>query len=423
MNLWEIFVNKITNPVIIENLSNIALAFFIAFIIAFVLTPGVGKLAKSVGAVDLPAKLRGKKDPTSGRRIHTEIKPKLGGIAMFIGIIASIIITGNTQFLSTGVTFGLIIIFLFGIIDDVIELNSKLSLAGQAIAAFAVVLGGSTILYIDFRFFELDFNWFSDLVFHFGDYTYNFIFPADVITIIWIVGLINVVSWTDGADGVAGSISSISALFMLLTTLLKGDILLASVIAIFMGGVLGVLPYNYNPSKIFYSSSGSFVMGYLLAVFAIWGGARWNVTITILGLFIIDAIFVIYMRIRKHPEVLKNPLRILSISDKNHLHHRLIAAGYSHKVVMLVESSFVFVLGSIAFVFSDLESEYIALVLGVTFLVVAFTVIAFLRKRTQRDISYDTILKPKDVTPAKKIVINIKDENDLKDKEDEKFIY
>jgi UDP-GlcNAc:undecaprenyl-phosphate GlcNAc-1-phosphate transferase len=423
MNLWESFLNKVNNPILRENLLDISVTLLIAFAISFLITPLVAKIASKVGAVDLPSTLRGKRDKTSSRRIHTVSKPKFGGVSMFISIILVLFLKDYIPQLPSGVILGALIIFVVGLLDDIFEIDSKWSLLGQVLAAFAVVLSGNTILAIDFRLFQLDFNMYSDLVFNFAGITYNFIFPADLITILWIVGLINVVNWTDGADGVTGGITSVAAVVLLLIVLLNGDIFLASVIAIFLGSVLGVLPFNYNPSKIFYASSGAFLAGYYLAVFAIFAGARWTASITILGLFIVDAIFVIILRLRDHPEARRNPLKLLSISDKNHLHHRLLAAGYSHKVVMLIEVSIMLLLGTIAFIFTGIEEEYLALFAGGTFIVVAFTIIAFIRKRSAKQKTIRRLLKDREELKKDVVVNVITDPNEDDEDEYEKFVY
>lgn len=426
MDFLDKLNNKLTNEVLVDNLSEVTTAFILGFIMAFLATPLVAKLALKIGAVDKPSNLRKKTDKTAERRIHQNTVPRLGGLAMFIAIFLGLIFTDTFEFLPRGVVLGVFIVMLIGFLDDRFEIDGKFILLGQIIAAFAVVLGGNTILSLDIGLYNFDFNWYSDLVLYFGDFTYNFIFPADIITILWIVGLINAVNWVGGVDALNGTVSSIATFTMLLIVLNSDNpnITLATLIAIHLGSIIGVLPYNYNPMKILYGSIGDFLNGYMLAVFAIFGSAKWAVTITILGMPIIDAIIVVLIRLRDHPEARRNPLKLLSISDKNHLHHRLLTAGYSVKTVVLIEMAIMFVLCTIAFWFSDFEDEYFAAFAGSTILLVCFTVIFFLKKRGEKNARLKQLSVNLENNPKLKkeaVVEVVVDESDQKDYE--RYIY
>lgn len=425
MDFFEKLENKFTNEVLIDNLSEVSIAFVIAFAVAFLAAPLVARLAVRFGVIDKPASLRKKTDKTAGRRIHTTTVPRSGGFAMFLAIFIGLIFTDTLEFLPRGVILGAFIIMFIGFLDDRFEIDGKFIFIGQILAAFAIVIGGNTILNLDVGFYNFDFNWYSDLVLYFGDYTYNFIFPADIITILWIVGLINAVNWVGGVDALNGTVSSIATFTMLLIVLNSDNpnITLATLIAIHLGSILGVLPYNYNPMKLMYGSIGDFLNGYMLAVFAIFGSAKWAVTITILGMPIIDAILVVLMRLRDHPEARHNPLKLLSISDKNHLHHRLLAAGYSVKTVVLIEMTIMFVLCTLAFWFSDLEQEYFAAFAGFTIILICFTVIFFLKKRGEKNARLlEEKLKMEEKQPKKEAIVEVIIDDEEK-KDYERYIY
>lgn len=421
MELLDTVYTKFTNPILIENLSKVSFAFLLAFVITILLVPVTSRLAIKLNAVDLPAKLRKKADKTASRRIHDKIIPKLPGLAMLVAILISLYATQAGSFLPKGIILGMILITCVGALDDIFNVNGRVLLLGQIIVASSLVISGNTILNIDLGFVNLDLNMFSDLIFQFSHYSYNFIFPADIITILWIVGLINAVNWVDGADGVLGSVGIVSGLAMLMIVLNRDDpnIVLATIIAVYTGSVLGVLPFNYNPAKVFYASTGSYLIGYTLAVFAIFGSARWTATIIILGLPILDALLVVIIRLKENKEARRNPLMLLSISDKNHLHHRLLASGYPVKMVMLIELSLMMILGVIAFGFSDIEGEYFATFAGIAFIVVTFTIIAFLKKRRSKRRARD---RGPEIPPGKEPIVNVLvDENGSEDYE--KFIY
>lgn len=427
--MFEQLYDKITNPVLIENLSEVSLGFIAAFLLALFLAPLSDRLAHVIGAVDLPKNMRGADDVTANRRIHEGIQTRLGGLASAFAIVIAVVVLGYMDFIPRGVAVGFIIVVGIGLLDSIYDLDSRLQLLGQAIAAFILVFAGNTILQVDVGFFLIDLNWYSDLIFEVAGYSYNFIFPADIITIIWIVGMINAINWVGGIDGLNGSISSLAGLTFLLIVLDRAnpDIALAALIAIYLGAILGVLPFNWYPQKMMYGSIGDYLNGYLLAVFAIFSSTRWVATIIILGLPLLDALLVIATRFRDHPEVRKNPLKILSVSDKNHLHHRLLASGYSKKMVVLIEIAMMFVLCTIAFWFSGIEREYFAMFAAITLIIIAFTVIAFLRKRNQRETTIRLLTEDTSPVIQKEAVVNIiTDQEEKKGKEDEdyeRFIY
>lgn len=411
-----------TNPYIINNLSIVLGFTLVSFIIAFLLTPLMGKLAIRVGAVDLPAWLRNKGERGIVTRIHDYVYPKLGGLAVLAAILISLFINRDLVNVGKGVVIGMIIIGITGFLDDKFELNSKFQLLGQILAAAVVVASGISITSINFLSMQMNFDAFSTII-RFAGFTYNFIFPADILTILWIVGLINVINWVGGVDALNGSVTSVALFTLMLINLANGNVALAGLIAIHLGAVLGVLPFNYPPGKIMYGSAGDFLNGFLLAVFAILGSTKWTASMIILAMPILDGIIVIYMRFKSNPHLLKSPLKILQVSDKNHLHHRLLDAGYSKKTVTLIETSMMIVVCSIALILSNLRTDALAFILGIAFLFVSFSIIYVLKKRGQRKNRADEILeeiKASELPEEKEIVINTVYENE---KEDEKYRY
>lgn len=411
-----------TNPYIIDNLSIVLGFTLISFIIAFLLTPIMGKIAIKYNAVDLPAWLRNKGERGIVTRIHEYVYPKLGGIAVISAILVTIFLNRDLVSVSKGVILGIIIIGIVGFLDDKFELDSRFQLLGQILAAAAVVTSGISITSINFLSLQLNFDLFSTII-RFAGFTYNFIFPADILTILWIVGLINVVNWVGGVDALNGSVTSVALFTLMLINLANGNIALAGLIAIHLGAVLGVLPFNYPPGKIMYGSAGDFLNGFLLAVFAILGSTKWTASMIILAMPILDGLIVIYMRFKTNPQLLRTPLKILQVSDKNHLHHRLLDAGYTKKTVTLIEISMMVVVCSIALIFSDLRSDVLAFVLGIAFLFVSFAVVFVLKKRGQRKNRADEILdeiKASQAPKQKQITINTLYEDE---KEEEKYRY
>lgn len=412
MNIFE-------NQYIIENLSKVGSLVLISFMIAFFLTPFLGRLAIKIGAVDLPAWMRRKTERGISTRIHEYVYPKLGGLAVVISILLTLYLTVGYGQISKGIIIGIVIITISGFLDDKFDLNSKWQVLGHLLAAFVLVLSGITITNINLLGIELDFSWLSGSIDLLG-YTYNFNFPADILTILWITGMINVINWVGGVDALNGSITSIALITLMLFSLASGNILLASFIGIHLGAVLGVLPFNYPPGKIMYGSIGDYLNGYLLALFAILGSTKWTAALIVLAMPIIDGLLVVYMRIKTYPGILKTPLKILQISDKNHLHHRLLASGYSKKTVTLVEAAMMVFVCTIAIFFSsNIRSDALALIVGISSIFVFFAVIFFLMKRHERN---EKRKSPLDEEIEEKEVVIKNVENPDKEK-DEKFIY
>ena len=122
------------------------------------------------------------------------------------------------------------------------------------------------------------------------------------------------------------------------------------------GGVLGFLPFNFNPAKIFSGSVGDYVYGFLLATLSIYSGAKFATAIMLLGIPIIDALWVLYNRIRKQKGRALGSL--ITISDKSHLHHRLLDMGLTVRQIDYIEYSLVALLGLIAFLFTGLLKAF-----------------------------------------------------------------
>lgn len=360
--------------ILADNVPYVLPALLISLFVALLLTPLMPKLAYKLGAIDLPARLRSRTDKTADRRIHTMAKPKLGGLAMSIALLLALFLTNN-QSLRPGIILGIVIITVVGILDDIYELSGKWQLLGQLLAAFVVVLSGVTLTSIQIAGIYIDLTQVTYTL-DLGFFTHEFFLPADIISILWIVGLINIINWVGGLDGLNGFVSAVIALAMLLLSLQTGNILLAGAIAAFLGGVLGVLAFNYPPAHIFYGSAGDYLNGFLIAVFSILQLSKMTTAIIIIGLPLIDAMLVVLIRLWKNPKVIARPWKLLEISDKNHFHHRLLAAGFGVKSVLLIEVAITLVLSVFALSLSTINTQYILLLGAAVALIAVFAFLA-----------------------------------------------
>ena len=291
-------------------LLRVGAALLAAGVISFLATPLVKSLANRVGAIDVP------KD---NRRMHTVPIPRMGGLAIFVGFLLSVLIfSKNMGRELQSILLGAIVLVILGVFDDKYALGAKLKLFFQLVAACVVVFYGG--LRID----RLT-NPFGDSLYSYWDFGV-FSYP---ITIIWIVAITNAVNFIDGLDGLACGVSCISSLNLLVIALLVSDAQVSIIMAALTGACLGFVPYNFNPAKIFMGDTGSTFLGFMLATVSIQGlfkayaAISFIVPFLLLGLPILDICFAVIRRVAHG----KSPME----ADRGHFHHRLIDMGFSQK--------------------------------------------------------------------------------------------
>ena len=281
-------------------------AFVAALAVSFAVTPAVKICAKHFGAVDVP------KD---NRRMHKVPIPRMGGLAIFLGFIVSVLLFGKLDQQMSAILLGAVLVVILGIVDDKMALPPSIKFVGQIVAALIPALNG-----VDIERFT---NPFAD-----GSYFSLGIFSVP-ITVIWIVGLINAVNFIDGLDGLAVGVSSIASITMFTIAVLVSETYVAIVMAALAGACIGFMPYNMNPAKIFMGDTGSMFLGYILATMSIQGLFKFYAVISfavpfiMLGLPIFDTAFAIIRRLLKGQSPLK--------ADRGHVHHRLIDMGFDQK--------------------------------------------------------------------------------------------
>lgn len=297
---------------------DIAVAFLLAFIASFVTVPYTIKLASKVGAIDMP----------SDRRVNKRPIPRIGGIAILVGFLISsfyliftsvienkIILNDSDHYLVKliGFLIGILILEAFAFTDDLKDIRPWQKLVGQLLAAGVIFACGIRI-----------------------DVINSFVLPtwlSCVLTIGWIVGITNAINLIDGLDGLSSGISLISA-FLLLVIFATNYSPLISIVLItaLAGSIMGFMPYNIHPAKTFMGDIGSQFLGFTLSVISIMGVAK-TVTlivliapVLVLGLPIFDTLFAIIRRIIKGKS-----LKAVFKADRGHLHHRLMAQGFTQK--------------------------------------------------------------------------------------------
>ncbi len=300
-------------PSSLSLIGTIAAMLLLAALIALVSTPIVKSLAIRVGAVDVP------KD---NRRMHKTPIPRMGGLAIYFGFIASTLIFMPLNEAIRGALLGASIIVVLGIFDDIYALPALPKLFVQIMAATIAVLQGNVITFLS-----------NPNIFSAEPY-WNLGVLSIPFSVIWIVAITNAVNLIDGLDGLACGVSTISSMTMLVISLIVADAPVAMLMAALVGACIGFLPYNLNPAKIFMGDTGSTFLGFVLAVTSIQGlfklGAiiSFAVPFLLLGLPIFDTCFAILRRVSKG----QNPMS----PDRLHIHHRLIDMGFSQKQAVAV---------------------------------------------------------------------------------------
>ncbi len=219
-----------------------------------------------------------------------------------------------------GYVLGATVIATMGFIDDVKNMRAKYKFVFQMVAATIIYVFGISVVGVKIPFI------YNNII-DFGIFAYP-------ITVCWVLGITNAVNLIDGLDGLAAGISSISAISLLFIFAATGASIEAIVITlVLVGATAGFLPYNFNPAKTFMGDVGSNFLGFTLAVVAVLGSAKGYTIfaivapIIILGVPIFDMLFAIIRRLIKGQGI--------TTPDKDHLHHRLLRRGLSHKQVVL----------------------------------------------------------------------------------------
>lgn len=288
----------------------VALTLLTALAVSFLMTPVVKTFAYKVGAVDVP------KD---ARRMHKTPVPRLGGLAIFIGFMVSVLLLGNVRGNAQmqSILLGSVIIVVLGVVDDIMALPAMLKFVVQIAAALIPALNGVVI------------QAFSNPNI-FSESPYWVLGPLSIpFTVLWIVAITNAVNLIDGLDGLANGVSAISATTMLVIALLASEGQVALVMAALVGACVGFMPYNLNPAKMFMGDTGATFLGYILATMSIQGLFKFYAVISfavpflILGLPIFDTVFAFTRRIAHG----QSPMH----ADRGHIHHRLIDMGLNQK--------------------------------------------------------------------------------------------
>lgn len=319
------------------------LVFLTAALLAAVAAPWAARLGHRLGMVDRPG----------GRRRHQGEIPRTGGLVLWLAFTSAVLLA---QILPiprfdpkevvrlAGLLLGGTLSLILGLVDDRRELAPGPQFVGQVLIA---LLALPFLIFIEYVNNPLT-----------GRPLY---FPPPVVvllTVFWLVGMMNTVNWLDGVDGLAGGVVAIVALVLFLHAGYRLDPPQHSVAllpAALMGACLGFLPFNWTPARLFLGSSGALFLGYTLGVLAIIGGAKVATVVMAMALPIADVAWLIAYRWRRG----RRPTQ----GGRDHLHFRLLDAGWSPQRIRLAYYGFAAGAGGIALLIPSALYKALALAL------------------------------------------------------------
>ncbi|MFQ6059252.1 MAG: MraY family glycosyltransferase [Anaerolineae bacterium] len=298
-------------------MTNYMLIFAAALTFAVAGTPVARWLALRTGTLDYP----------QARKIHITPMPLLGGAAIYAAFILALLLFGDRFYISqaVGILLGATIISFFGVWDDRGRVHPLLKLAvGQPVAALILWASGVRVTFLPHPALNL------------------------AVTVLWVVGISSALNLLDNMDGLSGGVGAIAAAFFLLLAAMSGQYLVGSLAAALLGACLGFLYYNFNPASIFMGDGGSLFLGFVLAAVGIKlrfpanvPAVTWMIPVLVLGLPIFDTTLVVISRLRRGLNPLTHP-------GRDHVSHRLVALGWSHREAVMALYLVCFVLGVLA---------------------------------------------------------------------------
>ncbi len=289
------------------------LRFFLAcsgaFLLTFSLTPLIKWLAIRVAAFD---------HPNEARRVHQTPMPRLGGAAIYVALALGVLVSSGFAPLSTAKLLLLATpVFLLGVVDDLRGVSERLKLLVPA--------GCAALLYV--------FGWRVTTLSLWPEMTFDVpSWLGFALTVLWLVGMTNAFNLIDGLDGLAVGIIALATMGLLACAGWTGAPENALFLALLLGALLGFLPYNFYPARIFLGDSGSLFLGFVVAALTLRGTHREVGTITLtapilLGLPLVEAAVTLLRRWMAGAPLLPG--------DRGHFHHKLLELGLSQRQAVL----------------------------------------------------------------------------------------
>lgn len=350
-------------------MNGLLLPFFISLATVFFTTPLVILFAKRYHLVDDP------KFRYHPAHTHTGIVPRAGGISICAGIVLSLLLFFSHQMLLFGLLLSAILLTVVGILDDRHDIPPIIRLITNGIAALIAVFSGASIPYIT--------NPLGSGVLYLNTPMFSLlgmsIAPLSlIVSFVWIYWTMNIVGWSAGVDGQLPGVVAIGAAVLGILSLRYPDEQFVTILsAILAGSFLGFLPWNIYPQKIMPGYGGKTLAGFFLAILGILSYAKLGTALLVLGIPMLDALFILARRLLKG----KSPLQ----ADRGHLHHYLLDLGFGKRRVALTYWTVSAILGTIALTVTSKQKVFALLLVTLCFAGFLLWVQWVLRSLRQRD--------------------------------------
>lgn len=276
-------------------------SFVISTVISLIIIPLLMRHAGLLNMLDEPGE----------RKVHTVAIPRCGGLGLAIGALIAILLSVPLEAEIISLIAGCMVIIIFGILDDQIELSYKWKFLGQFLAVFVVMYGGLHISIVPFLGFEP-----------------SMMVISIPLTVVFVIGVTNAVNLSDGLDGLAAGIMLMTYAAIAYLAIDGHGIVVAVMALAVAGGIVGFLWFNTHPAIVFMGDTGSQFIGFMAVFLAIYLTQEVNTVLNpalpllLLGVPILDTISVMVRRIRAG----KSPFS----PDKTHIHHQFMQYGFSH---------------------------------------------------------------------------------------------
>jgi UDP-GlcNAc:undecaprenyl-phosphate GlcNAc-1-phosphate transferase len=324
----------------------------VGFAAALGLTPVSRQIAIRFGVVDKP----------NQRKIHTDHKPLMGGLAIYLAFVLSLLLFSPERLMTElgAILAGATVLTVVGLLDDRFNLGIRIRLVAMSIAAIILIFAG-----IQIRLFN------NPLI----DYP---------LTVIWVLAITNAMNFLDNMDGLCAGLTAICAAFFLIIGLMQGLPMVSILAAALVGSAVGFLTYNFNPASTFMGDMGALVLGFALAVLGIkleFGtqplDVTWMVPLLVLAVPIFDINLVVITRLLEG----RSPAE----AGKDHTSHRLMSVGFNQRKTLFIMYGSCVLFGTIGLLVSAAPPD-IAMRIGLAglgLLAGLFVWMFYIRKRFQ----------------------------------------
>ncbi len=352
-------------------------AFLAALIFSVFFTFLARKIALKKQIVDRP-------EEDLGRKIQTKAIPLLGGLAVFSAFFITVLIFKN-QIISDyilpkylwGIFIGSSLLMLGGFLDDRYKLKAKFQIIWPFLAVLAAIVVGIGVKYITNPFGDV--IWLDKIQFDvisFGQTAYQIILLADIFAFIWLIGMMYTTKFLDGLDGLLSGITVIGSAVIFFMSLSQdvSQPATALICSILAGSALGFLIFNWHPAKIFLGEGGSLFCGFMLGILAIISGGKIATALLIMGIPILDVIWVIIRRLFLQKGK-------VATADRKHLHFRLLDVGFSHRGAVIFLYILTIIFGSTTLFFKGFEKLISLVVLAFVMLILGIVLVLMYKKK------------------------------------------